>query len=160
MDVVESHYRHKQLTGKNIMSKKKPTWKNTLHNYNRKFGDINDIAATTLDIGYPYFCWNDRIYLVSEDMHSTTWIETNRTIDDIREPVRTMDIVLACTSAEGTSVLAIFEVECTEVEIDNGEHYQKAKTMARNEKYEGPFVYFDETEQSEITGMAAILKNS
>lgn len=59
-------------------------------------------------------------------------------------------IFVACTNANGEADMFVCEVESTQEEITNGKHYEKAKSLALENGYEGNFVCFDANEQSNI----------
>ena len=55
--------------------------------------------------------------------------------------------VVACTNAQGDPDLFSCVVECSKEQYDNGDHYDMAKDLARDDDYEGPdMVAFDEND--------------
>jgi len=80
------------------------TWKNTLHDSVRGGGSISDLAHICEKLGYPYMCWNDRIYAVTASTASTgntkwlTWNYTDITIDqvDANSKPHTGIVAVAC----------------------------------------------------------------
>lgn len=65
-----------------------------------------------------------------------------------------MQIAVACVNASGMADLPIFTVETTQEEYEPGTHYDKAKAMAEEARYEDPFVCFDHTEYGAILSAA------
>jgi hypothetical protein len=59
---------------------------------------------------------------------------------------RTVAIVSACMSCDGTPALVLNEVAVSEDEILNGIHYYLAEAQLLNDGYEEPFVHFDQNE--------------
>ena len=59
---------------------------------------------------------------------------------------RTIAIVTACTSSDGTPTFAFNEVEATQDQIDNGIHFYLAEADLLLAGYEGHFIHFDEDE--------------
>ena len=59
-------------------------------------------------------------------------------------------IVVVCTAYDGSPAMLVYSVECTEQDHEDGEHYEKAKRMAMKDRYAGPWICFDESEQGEI----------
>ena len=122
-----------------------PTWQNTLTDKIRGFGSISDFAAICHKLGYPYMCWNDRIYSVSKQTNIVKWVDTNLLMEDVGKnymPTIEDTIVLAC-SIKGVPAMVRYDVECTKDQYNEGEHYEMAKTMAEEEGYEAPFICFD-----------------
>lgn len=54
--------------------------------------------------------------------------------------------VVACHNASGEPDLFFVKVECSEVDYDHGDHYEKAESAAYDEGYSGPMVVFDEND--------------
>ncbi|WP_262522904.1 hypothetical protein [Agrobacterium tumefaciens] len=65
-----------------------------------------------------------------------------------------MRIAVACVNASGMSDMPLFTVRITREEFDLGVHYDKAKDLAEEARYEEPFVCFDATEQNAILSAA------
>lgn len=63
-------------------------------------------------------------------------------------------VAVACVNASGMSDMPIFTVRITQEEYDLGIHYDKAKDLAEEARYEGPFVCFDAAEQGAILSAA------
>ncbi|MDT8513140.1 hypothetical protein [Pseudomonas aeruginosa] len=55
-------------------------------------------------------------------------------------------VAIACINASGMSEMPIFTVRTTQEEYDLGIHRDKAKDLAEEARYEGPFVCFDAAE--------------
>ncbi len=137
---------------------KKVTWKTTLHDSVRGFGGISDLAATCHKLGYPYMCWNGRIYFVSKQERGTVkWVDTNLLAEDVGKnytPTIKDFVVLACAVSSGEPTMVCYDVEYTRDQYNEGEHYEMAKTMAEEEGYEAPFVCFDSSEYYQVIKMA------
>lgn len=73
------------------------------------------------------------------------------------EPAREVRVAVACTGASGEPEMPVFTVRVTDLEFDDGQHYLKAQEMAEDDRYEGPFVCFDDHEQGPIHRAAAEL---
>lgn len=54
-----------------------------------------------------------------------------------------IDIVVACTNANGDADLFFFKMELENDQYDLGEHYEAAKNYADDQGYEGEMVVFD-----------------
>lgn len=135
----------------------KPTWKNTLRT-DESGKSMNVMAEFCFSLGYDYMLWNDRIYKVFFEHPRVIWADTNMTIADIPDiTIKETVVVAACSDSNGSPVMLVYKVEVTEEQYDLGEHYDMATAMADNEGYEGPFVCFDESEQSEIIEMGKLL---
>lgn len=61
-----------------------------------------------------------------------------------------MQIAVACVDASGGPDMPIFKVRITQEEYDLGIHYDKARDLAEEARYEGPFVCFDTAEYGPI----------
>ncbi|MUI72518.1 hypothetical protein GNQ44_33390 [Pseudomonas aeruginosa] len=61
-----------------------------------------------------------------------------------------LQVAVACANASGMPDMPIFTVRATQEEYDLGVHYDKAKDLAEEARYEGPFVCFDAAEQGAI----------
>jgi len=57
---------------------------------------------------------------------------------------RTIRCIIACTNSNGEPELAHTTVNCTEEEIENGEHYDVAKEQVEDQGYENPCWATDE----------------
>lgn len=76
------------------------------------------------------------------------------------EPAREVRVAVACTGASGEPEMPVFTVRVTDLEFDHGQHYLKAQEMAEDDRYEGPFVCFDDHEQGPIHRAAAELASN
>ncbi|EIK52057.1 hypothetical protein YO5_00565 [Stutzerimonas stutzeri TS44] len=65
-----------------------------------------------------------------------------------------MQVAVACTNASGSPDVPVFKVRITQEEYDLGIHYAKAKDLAEEARYEGPFVCFDAAEYGLILSAA------
>lgn len=65
-----------------------------------------------------------------------------------------MQVAVACVDASGTPNMPVFKVRTTQEEYDQGAHYHKAKDLAEEARYEGPFVCFDAAEYGPILSAA------
>ncbi|MFO6247713.1 hypothetical protein, partial [Pseudomonas aeruginosa] len=65
-----------------------------------------------------------------------------------------MQIAVACVDASGGPDMPIFKVRITQEEYDLGIHYDKARDLAEEARYEGPFVCFDTAEYGPILSAA------
>lgn len=65
-----------------------------------------------------------------------------------------MQVAVACIGASGSPDVPIFKVRVTEEEYDLGIHYDKARDLAEDARYEGPFLCFDAAEQRPILSAA------
>ena len=63
---------------------------------------------------------------------------------------RTIAIVTACTSADGTADFAFTEVEVTHDEYENGVHYDLVEDGLTDTRYEAPFCHFDQFDAPEF----------
>ena len=59
-------------------------------------------------------------------------------------------IVVVCTDYNGLPAMPVYAVECTEQDREDGQDYEKAKRMAMKDRYAGPWICFDESEQGII----------
>lgn len=57
---------------------------------------------------------------------------------------RDVKCIVACTNAEGSPDFYPCMVEVTQEQFDNGDHYDIAKDLAVDQRYEGEMVVFDE----------------
>jgi len=65
-----------------------------------------------------------------------------------------MQVAVACIGASGSPDVPVFKVRITQEEYDLGIHYDKAKDLAEDARYEGPFVCFDAAEYGPILSAA------
>jgi hypothetical protein len=65
-----------------------------------------------------------------------------------------MQVAVACADVSGTPDMPVFKVRTTQEEYDQGAHYYKAKDLAEEARYEGPFVCFDAAEYGPILSAA------
>ncbi|HCF7479542.1 TPA: hypothetical protein NIK11_002627 [Pseudomonas aeruginosa] len=65
-----------------------------------------------------------------------------------------MQVAVACIDASGSPDLPVFKVRITHEEYDLGIHYDKAKDLAEEARYEGPFICFDAAEYGPILSAA------
>ncbi|HBP1590334.1 TPA: hypothetical protein L5U93_004768 [Pseudomonas aeruginosa] len=65
-----------------------------------------------------------------------------------------MQVAVACVDASGSPDMPIFKVRITQEEYDLGIHYDKAKDLAEEARYEGPFICFDAAEYGPILSAA------
>ena len=65
-----------------------------------------------------------------------------------------MQVAVACVDVSGTPDMPVFKVRTTQEEYDQGAHYYKAKDLAEEARYEGPFVCFDAAEYGPILSAA------
>jgi hypothetical protein len=54
--------------------------------------------------------------------------------------------VVTCRDANGTPTFFPCVVDCGQEEYDNGEHYECARAMAEDHRYEDPGLVFDEND--------------
>ncbi|EZO23261.1 hypothetical protein [Pseudomonas aeruginosa] len=69
-----------------------------------------------------------------------------------------MQVAVACVDASGAPDMPVFKVSITQEEYDQGVHYDKAKVLAEDAQYEGPFVSFDAAEHGAILTAARELR--
>ena len=61
-----------------------------------------------------------------------------------------LDIVVACTNAQGTPMLVVVDNICvTQQEYDDGVHYNRAKDAVKKQGYEAPYVAIDKSDMNE-----------
>ncbi|MGY6272922.1 hypothetical protein ACXIUT_24875 [Achromobacter denitrificans] len=65
-----------------------------------------------------------------------------------------MQVAVACANASGSPDVPVFKVRITQEEYNLGIHYDKAKDLAEEARYEGPFVCFDAAEYGPILSAA------
>jgi hypothetical protein len=53
-------------------------------------------------------------------------------------------VAVACVNADGDPDLHFVKVKCTGAQLEEGWHYEAAKSDARNHGYHSPMVAFDE----------------
>ncbi len=66
-------------------------------------------------------------------------------------------VAVACTAADGSPFMGLFETNVTEEQYDLGEHYDIAIEQAKSERYEGPFQCYDNSEHGIIIAAAEAL---
>jgi hypothetical protein len=72
-------------------NKEYPSWENTLsqrtiNHKETRIWHIQNLAEVAADLGYPYICWNDRIYEVSRPEgkpFSFAWEDTGLKFNDV-----------------------------------------------------------------------------
>ena len=65
-----------------------------------------------------------------------------------------MQVAVACIDVSGSPDMPVFKVWITQEEYDLGIHYGKAKDLAEEARYEGPFVCFDAAEHGAVLSAA------
>ncbi len=65
-------------------------------------------------------------------------------------------VLVLCTNSRGWPDSVIYEVDASEKQISDGDHYAMAKDMAQDDDYEAPFVLFDENDRG---GLRFLAKN-
>jgi hypothetical protein len=71
--------------------------------------------------------------------------------------MRTELVAIACTCSDGSPTLVTYKVELSEDDYQLGYHYDMAIAEAQDDRYEAPFVPFDNTEHDElIRGIAEL----
>ena len=65
-----------------------------------------------------------------------------------------MQVAVVCIGASGSPNVPVFKVRITQEEYDLGIHYDKARELAEEARYEGPFVCFDAAEYVPILSAA------
>ncbi|WZB70153.1 hypothetical protein WJ968_31445 [Achromobacter xylosoxidans] len=65
-----------------------------------------------------------------------------------------MQVAVACIGGSGSPDVPVFKVRITQEEYDLGIHYDKARDLAEDARYEGPFVCFDAAEYGPILSTA------
>ncbi|HHE8522170.1 hypothetical protein [Pseudomonas aeruginosa] len=65
-----------------------------------------------------------------------------------------MQVAVACIGASGSPDVPVFKVRITREEYDLGIHYDKAKDLAEEARYEGPFICYDAAEYGPILSAA------
>jgi hypothetical protein len=68
-------------------------------------------------------------------------------------------VAVVCTALDGSPAIPIYTVYVTEEEYDLGIHYDKAEIEAINDRFEGPYTCFDNSEHFEIFGAADRLRD-
>ncbi len=66
-------------------------------------------------------------------------------------------VAVVCTACNGAPDVFLAVVNCSEEQYDNGDHYDTATRMARDEGYEAPFKCFDNSEHSEFLFAATVI---
>jgi hypothetical protein len=64
--------------------------------------------------------------------------------------MRTEIVAIACTDASGMPTLVTYKVGVSDEDYDLGYHYDIAIDQAKDDRYEGPFVPFDNSEHDEL----------
>ncbi len=55
-----------------------------MNNDARKFSHIDELGHVATDAGYPYICWNDRIYAIHYNGYGCLWSHgTPMTVNDL-----------------------------------------------------------------------------
>ncbi len=67
-------------------------------------------------------------------------------------------VAVVCIASDGSPAIPIYDTWVTEEEYDLGIHYDRAIEKARDDKFEGPFIPFDNVEHFEIHGASDVLK--
>lgn len=65
-----------------------------------------------------------------------------------------MQVAVVCIGASGSPNVPVFKVRITQEEYDLGIHYDKARDLAEEARYEGPFICFDAAEHGPILSAA------
>ncbi|EMV8751928.1 hypothetical protein AADS67_004544 [Escherichia coli] len=65
-----------------------------------------------------------------------------------------MRVAVVCVDTSGAPNVPVFKVRLTQAEYDLGIHYDKAKDLAEEARYEGPFICFDAAEYGPILSAA------
>lgn len=65
-----------------------------------------------------------------------------------------VQVAVACANAYGSPDVLVFKVRITQEEYDLGIYYDKAKGLAEDARYEGPFICFDAAEYGPILSAA------
>ncbi|HDS1368500.1 TPA: hypothetical protein ACG4ML_000693 [Stenotrophomonas maltophilia] len=65
-----------------------------------------------------------------------------------------MQVAVVCIGASGSPDVPVFKVRITQEEYDLGIHYDKARDLAEEARYEGPFICFDAAEYGPILSAA------
>ncbi|MCF5091302.1 hypothetical protein GIW57_14130 [Stenotrophomonas sp. PA-6-5C] len=65
-----------------------------------------------------------------------------------------MQVAVVCVGASGSPDVPVFKVKITQKEYDLGIHYDKARDLAEEARYEGPFICFDAAEYGPILSAA------
>lgn len=89
--------------------------------------------------------------MADEEAQGQAFIPSTAPADDSEIEMR---VAIACVNASGMPDMPIFTVRTTREEYDLGVHYDKAKDLAEEARYEGPFVCFDAAEQGAILSAA------
>ena len=55
-------------------------------------------------------------------------------------------VIAAFTNSQGEPDYAIVDVKCTTAELNDGDHYEKAREQLEEDGYEEPIVLFDESD--------------
>ena len=65
-----------------------------------------------------------------------------------------MQVAVACIGASGSPDVPVFKIRITQEEYNLGIHYNKAKDLTEDARYEGPFICFDAAEYGPILSAA------
>ncbi len=93
----------------------------------------------------------ERMEMADEEAQGQAFVPSTDPADD-GEIER--QVAISCINASGMSEMPIFTVRTTQEEYDLGIHYDKAKDLAEEARYEWPFVCFDAAEQGAILSAA------
>lgn len=72
--------------------------------------------------------------------------------------LRSEHVAVACRNANGSPAMVCYEVDVTDEEYENGDHYRKAYALASNDGYEGRYFGYDNSEHAEIIAMGEYLQ--
>lgn len=65
-------------------------------------------------------------------------------------PEHTLKMIVAGTDAMGTPDMFFCKLKTTEEEVEEGLHYERAKVIAKDNGYGGPFVVWDEDDAPQV----------
>lgn len=74
----------------------------------------------------------------------------NARADSSHAKEKPITVLVACFNGAGEADIAVVSPIVSEEETDNGEQYEKAKAMAKEEGYLPPYVPFDMSERGNI----------
>jgi hypothetical protein len=66
-------------------------------------------------------------------------------------------IIVACSNSKGSGDMFVCEVNASEDQVNNGDHYDMAKNLAEDSGYEAPFVCFDHSEHCNVARIVSDL---
>jgi len=72
---------------------------------------------------------------------------TNQQCEEKTNTMKTVKCMVASINANGEPDIYFVKVNCTQIEFDEGKHYDRAKEEAENEGYE-PKLVFDEFDRA------------